>query len=110
MAALVEGLFRSVLQQHLRIPVNRVRCQPRAFLQDWVSLNLHYNSHVGSPEPFLESETQEYPTLNLATSSSAATSTLQVAAESGDYDTAELLLREHIKAGFSVAPSISFFK
>jgi hypothetical protein len=41
---------------------------------------------------------------------SASTSTLQAAAESGDYDTAELLLREHIKAGFSVTPSISFFK
>lgn len=110
MAALVEGLFRSVLQQHLRIPTHRVRCQPRAFLQDWVSLNLHYEPHAGSPEPFLETETQEYPNLNPASSSSASTSTLQVAAESGDYDTAELLLRENIKAGFSVAPSISFFK
>ena len=110
MAALVEGLFRSALLQHLRFPAHRVRCQPRAFLQDWVSLNLRYNPHAGTLEPFLESETEEYPTLNLATSSSASASTLQAAAESGDYDTAELLLREHIKAGFSVAPSVSFFK
>jgi hypothetical protein len=110
MAALVDGLFRSVLQQPLRIPAPRVRWQPRAFLQDWVSLNLRYNLPTGTPEPFLESETDEYPNLNLTTSPSASTSTLQAAAESGDYDNAELLLREHIKAGFSVAPSISFFK
>ena len=110
MAALVEGLFRSVLQQPLRIPAHRVRRQPRAFLQDWVSLNLRYNPPAGTPEPFLESETEEYPKLYLATSPSASTSTLQAAAESGDYDTAELLLHEHIKAGFLVAPSISFFK
>ena len=110
MAALVEGLFRSVLQQPLRIPAHRVRRQPRAFLQDWVSLNLRYNLPTGTPEPFLESETEEYPSLDLATSPPASTSTLQAAAESGDYDNAELLLREHIKAGFSVAPSISFFK
>jgi hypothetical protein len=110
MAALVEGLFRSVLQQPLRIPAQRVWRQPRAFLQDWVSLNLRYNPPPEIPEPFLEAETEEYPNLSLKTSPLASTSTLQAAAESGDYDTAELLLRDHIKAGLSVVPSISFFK
>jgi len=110
MAVLVEGLFRSVIHQALRIPAQRVWRQPRAFLRDWVSLNLRYNPPTGVPEPFLEAETEEYPNLSLETSPSTSTSTLQAAAESGDYDTAELLLREHIKAGFSVAPSLSFFK
>ena len=110
MAALVEGLFRSVLPQPLRIPAQRVWHQPRAFLQDWASLNLRYSHPTGTPAPFLEAETEEYPNLIFETSPSASTSTLQTAAEHGDYGTAELLLREHIKAGFSVTPSLSFFK
>ena len=110
MAALVEGLFRSAFLQPLRIPAQRVWRQPRAFLQDWVSLNLRYNPPTGTPTPFLEAETEEYPNLSFETSPSPSTSTLQTAAESGDYDIAELLLREHIKAGFLVTPSVSFFK
>ena len=110
MAALVESLFVSVFQQTLRTPAQRAWRQPRALLRDWVSLKLRYTPPVGAPEPFLEAETDEYPNLSLETSPSASTSTLQAAAESGDYDTAELLLREHIKAGFSVTPSLSFFK
>ena len=109
MAALVEGLFRSVLLCPGRIPAQRVWRQPRAFFQDWVSLNLRYNPPMGTPAPFLEAETEEYPNLRFEAPPLASTSTLQTVAESGDYDTAELLLREHIKAGFSVTPSASFF-
>jgi hypothetical protein len=110
MAALVEGLFRSVIHPSLRVPAQRVWRQPRAFFQDWVSIKLRYDPPTETLEPFLEAETDEYPHLNRNSSPSASASTLQAAAESGDYDVAELLLREHIQAGFSVAPSVSFFK